>query len=194
MIVFRWLAALVLFFELPVPIFWLVLHVPISFWRKRVRAAYLTAVLVAWGGVGIPLLIFRDALFSREAPPVWAMILGLALIACDGWLFHLAHRDMGTSRIVGRVELSGGGEMAGTGIYSRIRHPRYAGMMAAVAGACFLAATPAMWLVGALWWLLAMFAIAMEERELRARFGPAYIEYSRRVPRILQLRFWPRPR
>ena len=191
MIVLKWLAVLVLFFELPVPIFWLVLHVPIGFWRKRVRAGYLTAVLVAWGGLGLAFLMFRVSVISLK-PPLWAIILGLALIACDGLLFHLAHHDMGTSRIVGRVELSGGGEMASAGIYSRIRHPRYAGMMAAVAGACLLLATPAMWLVAGVWWLLAMLSIAMEERELRARFGPAYVEYSRRVPRILPLRFWPR--
>ncbi len=193
MTLLRWLAALVLFFELPVPIFWLVLHVPIGFWRKHVRAAYLTAVLAAWGGLGVALIMLRGSLFSREARPVWAILLGLALIACDGWLFHLAHRDMGTSRIVGKVELSGGGEMVSAGIYSRLRHPRYAGMIAAVAGACLLAATPRMWLVAAVWWLLAMFSVAMEESELRARFGPAYAEYSRRVPRILPLRFWPRP-
>jgi protein-S-isoprenylcysteine O-methyltransferase Ste14 len=192
MILLKGLAAAVLFFELPVPIFWLVLHLPIGFWRKHVRAAYPSAVLVAWGVVGFALIMFHDSLFSREAPPVWAIILGLALIACDGWMFHLAHRDMGTSRIVGRVELSGGGEMASAGIYARIRHPRYAGMMAAVAGACLLAGTLTLWVVAAVWWLVAMLSIAMEERELRARFGSAYVEYSRRVPRILPLRFWPR--
>jgi protein-S-isoprenylcysteine O-methyltransferase Ste14 len=122
--------------------------------------------------------MFHGSLFSREAPPIWAIIFGFALIACDGLLFHLAQCDMGTSRIVGRVELSGGGEMASTGVYSRIRHPRYAGMIAAVAGACLLAATPTMWLIAGVWWLLAMFSIVMEERELRARFGPAYSDIA----------------
>jgi protein-S-isoprenylcysteine O-methyltransferase Ste14 len=103
-----------------------------------------------------------------------------------------AHRDLGTSRLVGEAELRGSRELARTGIYARMRHPRYLGMIAAILGACLLAATPVLWLAAAGWLLLAMLAILLEEREMRRRFGEAFEEYSRRVPRFLPLRFGPR--
>lgn len=99
---------------------------------------------------------------------------------------------MGTSRLVGRAELSGGGEVANNGIYARIRHPRYMGSLIAILGACLLAGTRVMWILAAVWSLLTLVAIMFEERELRARFGAAYEEYCRQVPRFVPLR--PKPR
>jgi protein-S-isoprenylcysteine O-methyltransferase Ste14 len=191
-IVFRWLAAAVLLFELPIPIYWLVLHSLVNFWRHRKRAAYLTAVLAAWGSGSILISMYHRELFSKQLAPAWAIILGLTLIILEGWILHLVHRDLGTMRLVGQKELTGGGEMAATGIYRRVRHPRYSGMMAAVAGACLIAGTRFLWLAAVVWWFLALFSILLEERELRSRFGAAYEAYSRRVPRFLPLHFGPR--
>jgi protein-S-isoprenylcysteine O-methyltransferase Ste14 len=182
----------VLLFELPIPIYWMVLHSLVNFWRHRKRAAYLTAVLAAWGSGSIFIGVFHRELFSEQLAPAWAIFPGLTLIFLEGWVFHLVHRDLGTMRLVGQTELTGGGELAATGIYRRVRHPRYAGMMAAVAGACLLAGTRLLWLVAVVWWFLAMFSILLEERELRSRFGAGYGAYSRRVPRFLPLIFGPR--
>jgi protein-S-isoprenylcysteine O-methyltransferase Ste14 len=185
-------AAFVLFFEMPIPLFWLVLHPQVHFWRHHVRAAYTTAMLVAWGAGGAFLYFFREELFVHTIPPAWAILLGFVLILLEGWIFARVHRDLGGARLVGQSELSGGGELAETGIYARVRHPRYTGMFAAVAGACLLGGTLRMWLVAALWLPLALLAIALEERELRARFGGPYADYCRRVPRFLPFRLWPR--
>ncbi len=186
-------AATVLFMEMPVPLYWFVVHPQVGFWRQHVRAGYITGLTVAWGLGGAFLARFHSALFAHKAAPAWAIVAGVALIAFDPYIFMRAHRDLGTSRLVGEAEMMGRGELERTGIYSRMRHPRYLGMMAAILGACLLAATPALWLVAAAWWLLAMLAILLEEREMRRRFGPAFEEYSRRVPRFLPLRFGPRP-
>ena len=191
---FRRLAALVLFAEFPVPLFWLVLHPRAAFWRGRMRAAFATAVLVAWGVGGAFLIIFHAALFANGRRPIWAIVLGLALIVCDVWMFRIAQRDLGTARIVGKTELTGGGELARTGIYGRMRHPRYTGMFAGVAGAGLLAGTLQLWWVAAIWFPLAISAILLEEREMRQRFGTEYEEYCRRVPRFLPLRFRARER
>lgn len=187
-----WVAAVVLFLQLPIPLYWFVVHPQVRFWRRHQGAAYTTGLLVAWGTVTAFLFAFHDLLFSRVSPPAWATVAGLALLVLDGFIFSRVKRDLGGSRLVGKTELSGGGEIATTGIYAHVRHPRYAGSMAAVAGASFLAGTWWTWLVAGIWCALVFLAILLEERELRTRFGDAYAEYCRRVPRFLPLRFRPR--
>ena len=184
-----WLAAVVLFIQLPIPLFWLIVHPLVGFWRRHVRAAYLVAGLSSWGAVGAFLYRYRERLFRSEQAAPWAVAAGLALLAAEGYLLYRVERELGASRLVGKAELSGGGELATQGIYARVRHPRYTGMMAAVAGACLLASSRLMWMLAAAWWLLALFATRVEEHELRTRFGAAYVEYSKRVPRFLPFRF-----
>jgi len=186
--IFIWLAAVIFFLQLPNPVFWLVLHPQMRFWRNHVRAAYITALVVSWGLVTVLLAEFHSELLRREAPADFQIGTGLLLIALDLWLFAKVRRDLGTSRLIGKTELTGGGEIANSGIYSRIRHPRYAGMIASVLGACLIAATPLMWGIAAAWFLLVMTVIGLEERELRARFGATYAEYCRQVPRFIPRR------
>ncbi len=102
-------------------------------------------------------------------------------------MFWRVQRDLGGARLVGKTELSGGGEVARSGIYARMRHPRYTGSFLAILGACLLAGTRLLWMVALAWAVLTRIAIALEERELRARFGAAYDEYCRRVPRFVPL-------
>jgi protein-S-isoprenylcysteine O-methyltransferase Ste14 len=187
-----WLAALVLFLQLPIPLFWLILHSLVGFWRRHVRAAYLVAGISSWGGVGVLLYRHHDRLFRSEQAGRWAVAAALALLAAEVYLFYRVERELGASRLAGKAELSGSGELETRGIYACMRHPRYTGMMAAVAGACLLASSRLMWILAAGWWPLAFFVILLEERELRARFGPAYIEYAKRVPRFLPFRSWSR--
>ena len=42
-----------------------------------------------------------------------------------------------------------------------------------------------LWIVASVWVILMLAVIAMEEREMRARFGQSYLDYCRRVPRFL---------
>ena len=186
-----WVAALVLFFQLPIPVFWLIMHPLVGFWRRHMRAGYLVATLTAWGGVAIALFLFHRRLFASESTPLWARLSGLTLILADLYVVYRVERELGGARLVGHTELKGEGELATSGIYARVRHPRYTGMMFAVLGACLLAGTLLLWVVAAVWWLLALIAIGLEERELSARFGAAYEAYCKRVPRFLPFRFRP---
>jgi protein-S-isoprenylcysteine O-methyltransferase Ste14 len=186
--ILAWIAAVVLFFELPIPLYWFVLHPNVGFWRRHVRAGFIVAVLFAWGAVTALLVAFHDSLFARERAPAWAVGAGLALIALEIYILWCVKRDLGGARLSGKTELSGGGEIASGGIYAHIRHPRYAGTLCAVVGACLLAGTLRLWVVVAVWSLLLFSAIALEEREMRTRFGAAYADYCRRVPRFLPSR------
>jgi protein-S-isoprenylcysteine O-methyltransferase Ste14 len=188
-----WIAAIVLFVQLPIPLFWFVVHPQVRFWRRHTAAGYLTGVLFAWGPVTAAMIIFRHELFRHDWPPLWRLLSGLALLIFEGWVFWRVEHDLGSARLVGKVELSGGGEVISKGIYARVRHPRYVGSFLAILGACLLAGKPAMWLAAGVWLILILIAIAFEEHELRSRFGPAYQEYCRRVPRFFPLRTKPRP-
>jgi protein-S-isoprenylcysteine O-methyltransferase Ste14 len=177
----------VLFFELPIPIYWLILHPFGSFWRNRVRAAFWIAGLTAWTTGGAILWTFRHSLLTASRPSWTAIALGFALIGVEIYLFTRVERELGSRRLVGHAELTGTGEMFAGGLYAHVRHPRYTGMFSAVVGAALLAGTPLLWLVLTIWWVFALLVIRLEERELTARFGAAYAEYRERVPAFLPI-------
>jgi len=176
---------LVLVFELPIPIYWLILHPFNSFWRRRVRAAFWFAGLTAWISGGGLLWVFRHSLLSPTRPRVIALVFGFALIVAEGYLLVRVERELGGRRLVGHAELTGTGEMFTDGLYSYVRHPRYSGMFGAVIGAALIAGAPLLWGVLALWVPFALVAIHLEEKELAARFGSRYEDYRRRVPAFL---------
>jgi len=181
-------AGFVLFFELPIPIYWLILHPFNSFWRSRVRAAFWFAGLTAWICGGVVLWHFRHLLLAVSRPPSFAIAAGFALIAVEGYLFVRVERELGSRRLVGHAELTGTGEMFSSGLYAHVRHPRYAGMFCAVLGAALLAGTRLLWIVLAVWLPFALIVIRLEEKELAARFGPGYEAYRKRVPAFLPFR------
>lgn len=181
-------AGFFLFFELPIPIYWLILHPFNAFWKTRVRAAFWFAGLSAWISGGIILWIFRHSLLASDRPPVIAIVAGFALIGVEVYLFQRVERELGSRRLIGHAELTGTGEMHTGGLYEHVRHPRYTGMFCAVVGAALLCGTRLLWAILAVWWVLALFAIRMEERELAARFGEAYAAYRKRVPAFLPFR------
>jgi len=189
----RLIAIFVLAFEMPVPIYWLILHKPVLFWRKHVRAAFLVAVVAAWGIVDILLYRFRLELFRRDAVS-WLALLGLVLIGVDVFTLVKSEAVLGGRRIVGHSELEGSRELIARGLYTRVRHPRYLGMMSGVLGACLIVALPPLWAAGVVWLFLALLTIRSEEHELHARLGPAYAAYAERVPALLPFRVWPRNR
>jgi protein-S-isoprenylcysteine O-methyltransferase Ste14 len=82
------------------------------------------------------------------------------------------------------------GRLAQGGIYAILRHPVYAAAVRVALGLGFLNET---WfgLICAFFFTLGLWGWIrlVEERELIARFGPAYREYRARVPA-----FWPRPK
>lgn len=192
MIVLDWLAAAVLFLQLPIPLYWYVMHPQVNFWRRHPNAGFVTGVLLSWPPVTASMIVYRHQLFRRDWPSLVSIAAGFIFILFEGWIFWRVKHDLGGARLVGKTELSGGGEMIREGIYSRIRHPRYTGSFLAIIGACLLAGTRVAWIVAAVWGLLMLVAISFEEREMRARFGAAFDEYCRRVPRFVPLIAKPR--
>ena len=86
----------------------------------------------------------------------------------------------------GRVRIREGHTLIRTGIYSRLRHPAYAGSLLAYLG---------LGLAFSNWWTLACsvlpylvalgYRIHVEEAVLQETFGPAYAQYARTTKRIV---------
>jgi protein-S-isoprenylcysteine O-methyltransferase Ste14 len=187
----HWLAGLILVVELPVPIYWLVMHGGVKYWRQRDRGRlpYWLAVSAAWGAGGLLLYRYlRPQLFTAGDRPAWIVVAGALLMLCDVAIFAVAESELGGRRLVGQAELSAKGELAVKGLYAHVRHPRYLGMMLGVLGACILAGSQRLWIVALAWWIAALAIIRIEERELHERFGTAYASYAQRVPMLVPLR------
>ena len=124
----------------------------------------------------------------RSIPPGsvigWVGFLaGVAAIAGGAWLLIRGVTDLGRS-LSPMPRPRPDGQLNDTGIYSRLRHPIYAGMIAAVLGW-----SPFTWSLGALvaTLLLAVFLDAKARREeawLLERYE-GYADYRRRSKRFL---------
>jgi protein-S-isoprenylcysteine O-methyltransferase Ste14 len=187
------LALLVLASHLPSLCLWLVIHPFSAFWRKLGggwTVFILTFPVVAWiAGVWF----LREFLLGTNwgTNPVAITLSGLSL-AGGIWLRIVRMRSLDSKSISGFPELSREnypGTLLTDGIYGRIRNPRYIEMLLLVLGYSLFANYSGPFIA----WLISLpilfLVVVLEERELRERFGAAYAEYCRRVPRFIP-RFW----
>ena len=190
MSVLDWIAAAFAFILLAIPLYWFILHPFASFWRtKPVQLAFAVAATVAWGISLLVMLALGSRPFAISDPPFVFKILGVVLLLGEVLMMRQVLSAMGPERLAGKMELSGMRELQVSGVYAYVRHPSYAGMMGAMLGVCLLAWSAEMWVLGIIWFLAMRLMIALEERELIARFGEQYVEYQRKVPAFLPYRF-----
>jgi protein-S-isoprenylcysteine O-methyltransferase Ste14 len=182
---FRYIALIIFFLDLPVPIYWFILHPFTNFWKRNIRAAFLFAGLSSWTAGAIFVITFRHRLLGENIPLPLAAFAALPLIAADFILLFYSGKFLGGKKLVGHAELSGKSELTVTGLYKYVRHPRYTGMIFGIIGACMIAQTKFAAIVGVIWFACMLLSILFEEREMRRRFGPIYEEYSRVTPRFL---------
>jgi len=119
---------------------------------------------------------------GNDAP---LQLAGLGLLLAGIALRWTAIRALGVF-FTGRVQIQKGHALVRTGLYSRLRHPAYAGSLLAYFG---------LGLAFANWWTLACsvlpylvaisYRIHVEEAVLQEAFGPAYAQYARTTKRIV---------
>jgi protein-S-isoprenylcysteine O-methyltransferase Ste14 len=191
---FRYGLALVLLITLPPLLFyWPVVHGFIGFWR-RVGPWATYVVLLGGAALGaFGLFWVRADLLSVEFGTSWPLVAGGAsCLAAAGWFRAMLHRDVTNKLLSGLPELAPERHhqrLVRTGLYARVRHPRYVQFLLALLGYALITNYFAVYVVWLLW-LPAMYVISLfEERELRHRFGDEYERYLEEVPR-----FFPRLR
>ena len=172
----------------PAPFFWLIVHPAIRFWRRFGNRSFWVA-LPLWTFSGTCLVLLRHRIFAeRIGRNPLTTIAGVALIALAVWIGHHVHRRLGLQRLAGLPEMNPDrypGGVVQTGIYARVRHPRYLEYMLTFAGLALLTGAVGIFLLAIITILLYLIVAPLEERELREHYGPEYEAYARDVPRFL---------
>ncbi len=177
----------ILFWPL-IPMFWLPVHGLGERVRRLGRLVYLIAG-IAWLPVAAAVLAWRDALLSpRFHLPTGLTALGWLLFA-TGSLLQIWTAVMLGRKIVGLPELLPEREEQAIEVrapFSWCRHPTYLAHHLMFTGAALLSGSLSVAAVAVLDIVTTqIFIIPLEEKELAQRFGEKYLEYARKVPRIL---------
>jgi len=176
-----------------IPFFWFAFHPALRFWRRIGRRAFWMALpvwLVFAGGIIITRHQLLAQRFNRNAL-TW--LAGVALFLGASWLEAQTRRAFGWRRLVGLPELSPGHPLRGvvrTGIYARIRHPRYLLYMLMILSMAFLTGARPIFLLAFLNVLMYQILAPLEERKLLDQYGPEYENYCRMVPRFVPHLEW----
>lgn len=187
-----WLAVLLVVAIPTAILYWLLIHPFARFWRRfGVGRAY-TAVGAILLPVMAGLFLGRGRLLAHSWGTNRLLVaLGIICLVGAGWLHRWLFRDLPLRVLLGIPELSaapGKGTLITTGIYGTVRHPRYLQMDLALLGYALIANYPAVYLLYLLWLAGIRLVVALEERELEARFGEEYRRYRERVPRFIPRR------
>jgi protein-S-isoprenylcysteine O-methyltransferase Ste14 len=186
----RYYVALIMVVMLgPVLFYWLLIHPFVRFWRRLGPGWTYGVVGSLWALAVAGLFSMRHALLAVEfGTSYYLTALGLLLLFVSSWLGFRAWWRMGLLGFSGLPELAPDQHpqrLITTGVYAIIRHPRYVQLFLGLLGSALIANYLVLYLVVALWLPGIYVIVRLEEKELRDRFGLAYDEYSRRVPRFL---------
>ncbi len=186
--VIDYVALLYLILLLWIPFYWLVFHTAIRFWRRIGNRAFWIALPV-WLIFVAAIIIGRNVLLARRIDRdalTWGA--GGVLFIVGSWLDAQTRHALGWRRLVGLTELNPQHHLSivvRTGIYARMRHPRYLLYMLMVLSMAFLTGALAIFLLAFLNILMYQIIAPLEERKLLDQYGPLYRDYQRVVPRFV---------
>jgi len=128
-------------------------------------------------------LLLVIAIFPDSANvPSWATSVGMVLIGLGVIVTFMGFRGLGKSLTANPVS-SKEGTLVTTGIYSRMRHPIYAGLLAITLGLVVSSGVLTQIVIWAALALLLTYKSRWEEVMLAAKYK-GYAEYKTRVPAI----------
>jgi protein-S-isoprenylcysteine O-methyltransferase Ste14 len=186
----RYFFALLLVMSLPPAILlWYAIHPFVRFWRRL--GPVWTYVVLSPLVVGLMLAVYlaRHTLLQADlGTHYWLLIPTVLCLGFGGWIAWHRRKQLTQRMITGVAELSrdpSQSKLLTEGAYAVIRHPRYVEVVLWSAGYAFFANYLASYIAVLLAIPALYVVVLLEERELRDRFGSAYEEYARRVPRFV---------
>ena len=186
----HFLAVLELVVLPPAACFWLVIH-PYARWWRTVGPlrTYLTLVPV-WVVASMLLFQIRQLLIGRDLGTNWSLIATSSVFFAGMTALELQYwKHLSLSTLVGLPELSPPeirkGKLLREGIYGVVRHPRYLSALLSLVGIALVSNYVGLYILILLLFPVGHWTMMLEERELVERFGDAYRQYQREVPRLI---------
>ena len=169
-------------------LYWLIIHLWAGWWRRCGPIRTYLAVLPVLAVLGVLLFQVRGEILGADLGTNWSLIgIALALSCLMTWLELQYWRQLSISTLVGIPELSQAqnGKLLRDGIYGVVRHPRYFSAGIGLIAQALIANHLGLYIVviGSL--PPGYLMLVLEERDLIDRFGDAYREYQRDVPRLV---------
>jgi protein-S-isoprenylcysteine O-methyltransferase Ste14 len=169
-------------------LYWLIIHPWARWWRLWGPIRTCLVVFPVLAAFGVLVFQLRSQLLGANLGTNWSLIGIACVLYCLTTWFELQYwKQVSISTLIGIPELSQHrtDRLLREGIYGAVRHPRYLS-----AGIGMLANALVVNYLGLYVLLMAIVApgylmLVLEERELLDRFGDAYREYQRDVPRLI---------
>lgn len=170
----------------PAIIYWFILHPFVDFWRRVGRIATYIVLAIVFAAVGVAVYLARAPLLAVEYgtnPLLWipaAICYGVTV-----WIQLRIRKQLTFRVLAGAPELEKGGRggtLLADGLYGRMRHPRYTGVILGLLAFAFFTNYLAVYLLVPISALGLALIVRLEERELAERFGEEYARYRARVP------------
>lgn len=185
-----WLGLLLVIGLPPGIAWWFFVHPFVGFWRRlgpRVTMAVMTVffILSVWG-----LAALRGVLMGRDlgTSPL-LVVVGIVLCGAGAYVSRKRRKYLTMSILAGVPEVQTDKDRRGAlldqGPYGNIRHPRYVEILLFTLGYAAVSNYVGPYVVAGLTFPLLHLVVLLEERELRDRFGDAYRQYCKRVPRYI---------
>lgn len=186
----RYIMGVLLVISLPPAIlYWFIVHPFVGFWRRvGARWTFILLAVFLVGSMGA-LYPLRDSLLGRDFGTSLPLILAaLPLLVVSTAISRKRRKHLSFRTLAGVPEVAPQGEGPGLlqeGIYGRIRHPRYVEFTLGCVGWALFCNYAGLYVSVAVTIALLFVIVLIEEKELRQRFGQAYVDYSARVPRFV---------
>jgi protein-S-isoprenylcysteine O-methyltransferase Ste14 len=182
------LLALITIITWPViPLFWIPVHLFPTFFRKISILTY-AVPMVTWIPLAYVLYQYRAVLLQEKIilPPLISFTGILLLLA--GTAIHIWTGKLLSLRgLIGIPEVFNdrGGNVVRSGAFALVRHPTYLAHTLMFVGVFLYSGVVSTGIVALLdYAIVNALIIPLEERELLGRFGNAYRDYQREVPRF----------
>lgn len=184
----RHFMAVILVVILPlVLLFWTMIHLAPRFWQRQGMVVTYSAALVLLAVAGTLLYVWRLPFIGADLGTNWALFIPGAVIYSIGLVVDRnTRRHLDFRTFAGVPELKGeAGTLLQAGPFAVVRHPRYTMVLVGVLGWCLMTNHTGTYILGAVFTLGLWLVVRLEERDLHARFGQAYGDYSKRVPQLV---------